>query len=289
MVSRKKCRGSCAGRFIGFVLMIVIAFALMGSLLQCAQQAPQMARNAAARAGNGLAHAATNTVSNWGRNLLNRIEDLFKAQSPAEQFEEVCDHIPVEGVDKLCPYFTADMQGATNAQARQTSCYLTAVGKAPNGLENLKTIHQTCPQTPNNTAAFQSCVENYVSNKVEKGDVSSCQRTALGQFAQEVHDLIEPIACIPGLPKSWCETSSTPSAAPPAPTPTNPNYLNCLSQYYQKLPMYNEPLTCGTSVDAQNADCVRTRLQNWVYQGQHYGIPWVQSCDAQLAPQTPTQ
>ncbi|HEY1890900.1 MAG TPA: hypothetical protein VGG63_10865 [Steroidobacteraceae bacterium] len=289
MVSRKKCRGSCTGRFIGLVLMIFVAFALMGSLLQCAQQVPQMARNAAAQAGNGLTHAATNTVSNWGRNLLNRIEDLFKAQSPAEQFEEVCDHIPVEGVDKLCPYFTADMQGATNAQARQTSCYLTAVGKAPNGLESLKTINKTCPQTPNNAPAFQSCVENYVNNNVETGDVSSCQRSALGQFAQEVHDLIEPVACIPGLPKSWCEAkSSTQSAAPPAPTPTNPNYLACLSQYYQKLPMYNEPLTCGTSVNAEDAECVRTRLQNWVYQGQHYGVPWVQSCDA-LLPQSPTQ
>ena len=65
-----------------------------------------MAGNAASHAANGVASAAGNSLSNWGRDLLNRIESLFGAQSPAEQFEQVCEHIPVEGVDKLCPYFT---------------------------------------------------------------------------------------------------------------------------------------------------------------------------------------
>lgn len=283
MKLKAKMRGSASGCLARFLGLAVLFYLLVSWIPQCMQELPQMAGNAAAQAGNGLKHAAANTASSWGQRLLDRIEGLFNAQSPAERFEEVCDHIPVEGVDKLCPYFTAAMQGATNAQARQTSCYLTAVGKAPNGLESLKTIHQTCPQTPNNAAAFQSCVENYVNNKVETGDVSSCQRSALGQFAQEVHDLIEPIACIPGLPKSWCTTSSSGSTTTPntssAPR-TDANYLYCLQGYYTNpgvRPLLTGP-NCGTRVTAENAQCVAGQLSGVTYGGQNLGQQYIKQC-----------
>lgn len=253
-----------------FLVIVVLFYLLISWLPRCAQEVPQMAGNAASHAASGVA---------------GRIGGMFGAQSPADQFEEVCDHIPVEGVDKVCPYFTAAMQGATKAQARQTACYLTAAGKAPNGQQTLQAIHQTCPQTPNNAAAFQSCVENYVNTNVESGDVSSCQPSSIEQFETKVHDIIEPIACIPGLPKSWCTTRSS-SASTTTPdasqtTRTDQNYLYCLQKYYQLLPNYGEQLSCPnpTTVNAQNAACVRGALLSWTYQGQHFGVAQVQFCD----------
>lgn len=285
MKLKAKMRGSASGCLARFLGLAVLFYLLVSWLPQCMQELPQMAGNAAAQAGNGIKHAAANTASSWGRRLLDRIEGLFGAQSPAEQFEQVCDHIPVEGVDKLCPYFTAAMQGATKAQARQTSCYLTAAGKAPNGQQTLQSIHQTCPQTPNNASAFQSCVENYVNTYVESGDVSSCQMSSAQQFEQEVHDLIEPIACIPGLPKSWCTTSSSGSTTAPdtsSATRTDANYLNCLQRYY--LDPGVQPLltgqSCGTQVTAANAQCVVGQLSNLrPYAGQNLGPQYIEQCN----------
>jgi hypothetical protein len=253
-----------------FLVGIVLIYLLISWLPRCAQELPQMAGNVASHAASGVA---------------GRVTGMFGAQSPADQFEEVCDHIPVEGVDKVCPYFTAAMQGATKAQARQTACYLTAAGKAPNGQQTLLAIHQTCPQTPNNAAAFQACVANYVNTNVESGDVSSCQASSMEQFEAEVHDLIEPIACIPGLPKSWCTTqSSSPSTANSSPsTRTDANYLNCLQNYYL-TPAVKAATgsSCGSSVNASNAACVKGQLQNFNYPGQNQlGQQYVQYCDAQ--------
>lgn len=56
-----------------------------------------MAGNAASNAEHGVTSAASNSLAKLGRGLLNRVESLFGAQSPAEQFQQVCEHIPVEG------------------------------------------------------------------------------------------------------------------------------------------------------------------------------------------------
>ena len=269
-----------------FLVGIVLVYLLVSWLPRCAQELPQLAGNAASHAASGVANAAGNSLSNLGRRLLNRVESLFGAQSPAEQFEQVCDHIPVEGVDKVCPYFTSALQGATEAQVAQSACYLTAVGNAPNGRQTLQSIRQTCPQTPNNASAFQACVQNYVSNYVEPGDVSNCLAGSEQQFESEVHTMTEPIACIPGLPKSWCTTqSSSPStAAAGAPTTrTDVNCLNCLQKYYL-TPAVKAATgsSCGTSVNASNAACVKGQLQSFNYPGQtQLGQQYVQYCDAQ--------
>jgi len=268
-----------------FLAIVVIGYLLISWIPQCARQLPRMAGNAASHAANGVANAAGNSLSNLGRGLLNRVESLFGAQSPADQFEEVCDHIPVEGVDKLCPYFTSALQGATEAQVAQTACYLTAAGKAPNGQQTLQSIRQTCPQTPNNAPAFQTCVQNYVSAHVESGDVANCQSTSAQQFENEVHTMIEPIACIPGLPKSWCTTQSpsTATSSTPTSTRTDANYLNCLQKYYLSPAVQAATgSACGSSVNAGNAACVKGQLQSFNYPGQNQlGQQYVQYCNAQ--------
>lgn len=287
MVSKAQNRGSGSGCFIRFLAMVVLGYLLISWLPRCAQEIPQMAGNAASNAEHGVTSAASNSLAKLGRGLLNRVESLFGAQSPAEQFQQVCEHIPVEGVDKVCPYFTSALQGATEAQVAQTACYLTAVGKAPNGQQNLQSIRQTCPQTPNNASAFQACVQNYVSNYAEPGDVSNCLSSSEQQFESEVHTMTEPIACIPGLPKSWCTTqsssaSTTQSSAPSA-TRTDVNYLNCLQNYYLS-PAVKAAVgsSCGTSVNASNAACVKGQLQSFNYPGQtQLGQQYVQYCDAQ--------
>ncbi|HEX4269615.1 MAG TPA: hypothetical protein VHY36_17135 [Steroidobacteraceae bacterium] len=281
MASKAKSRGSGSGCFMRFLFLVVIGYLLISWLPQCAQELPQLAGNAA----HGVAGAAANSLSNLGRHLLNRVESLFGAESPAEQFQQVCEHIPVEGVDKVCPYFTSALQGATEAQVAQTACYLTAIGKAPNGQQTLQTVRQTCPQTPNNAAAFQTCVQNYVSNYAEPGDVANCLSSSEQQFESEVHTMTEPIACIPGLPKSWCTTqsSSAPTTQPGVPTRTDPNYLNCLQNYYQS-PAVKAAVgsSCGTAVNAGNAACVTGALQSFNYPGQsQLGQQYVQYCGAQ--------
>ena len=270
-----------------FLVMVVLGYLLISWLPRCAQELPRMAGNAASHAANGVASAASNSLSNLARRLLDRIESLFGAQSPADQFEQICDHIPVEGVDKLCPYFTSGLKGATEAQVAQTACYLTAAGNAPNGQQTLQSIRQTCPQTPNNASAFQTCVQNYVSNYVEPGDVSNCLSSSEQQFESEVHTMTEPIACIPGLPKSWCTTqSSSQSTATSATSPatrTDANYLNCLQKYYLTPAVQAATgSSCGTSVNASNAACVKGQLQSFNYPGQtQLGQQYVQYCNAQ--------
>lgn len=276
---KAKSRGSGSGCFIRFLVLVVVGFMLIGPLLRCAQRLPQMAANTAADAASGVASAAGNSLSKAARHVLDRIESLLGVLSPAEKFALACEHLPVEGVDKVCPYFEAMMRGATEGQATDTACYLTNVANAPNGADTLKDIQKSCPQTPNNAAAFQACVENYVNTYVASGDVASCARQG---FVQKVHTLIEPLACIPGLPKSWCTTQSAPAASSAdssQPTRTDQSYLNCLQTYYQLLPNYNQALQCGTTVSAQTASCARSQLLNWTYQGQHFGVAQVQHCD----------
>lgn len=289
MLSRAKSRGSGSGCFIRFLVLVVVGFMLIGPLLRCAQRLPQMAANTAASAASG----AGNAVTSLGRRLLDRLESWWSGQSPAEQFNLVCEHFPVEGVDKVCPYFTSALQGATEAQAAQTACYLTAAGTGTQGQQRLQYIQQSCPQTPGNAAAFQSCVETYVTRNVEPGDWSSCLASSEQQFESEVHTMSEPIACIPGLPKSWCTTQSssagtTASATSPPPR-TDVNYLNCLGQYYQTPAVRAQyQMSCGSQISSSNAACIRGQLTQFEYPGQiHLGQQYVAACDH--APLPPPQ
>lgn len=293
MLSKAKSRGSGSGCFIRFLVLVIVGFMLIGPLLRCAQRLPQMAANTAAHAASGAAGAAGNAVTSLARGLLDRVASWWSGQSPAEQFNLVCEHFPVEGVDKVCPYFTSALQGATEAQAAQTACYLTAAGTGTQGPQRLQYIQQNCPQTPGNVAAFQSCVETYVTRNVESGDWSSCIASSEQQFESEVHTMSEPIACIPGLPKSWCTTQST-SAGATAPgaspaTRTDANYLNCLGQYYQTPAVKAQyQMSCGSQISASNAACIRGQLAQFEYPGQvHLGQQYVAACDN--ASQPPTQ
>jgi hypothetical protein len=283
MVPKAKCGGSGSGCFVRFLFLAVVFFVLIGPLLRCAQQLPQMAGNAASHAASGVKTAASNKVSSLGRQLLDAVEGWWGKQSEAEKFNRVCEHLGVEGVDKLCPYFTSALQGATEADATETDCYLTAAGTGTGGQERLEAIQNTCPKTSGDVSVFQSCVQTYVQTNVESGDWASCMPQAPSQFAREVHTMIQPIACIPGLPKAWCETSSPDTATTPTTSPatrTDPNYMNCLQKYYQLLPNYNQPLSCGTTIKtAKDAVCARATLLSWPYQGQHFGVAWVASCD----------
>jgi hypothetical protein len=288
MVLHSKSRGSGSGCFIRFLVLVVVGFMLIGPLLRCAQRLPQMAANTAGHAASGVTSAAGNAVSNLGQRLLHGLESLWNTQSPTEQFNRVCENLPVEGVDKLCPYFTAPLQGASDAQAAQTACYLAAAGSGTGGQQRLQQIHQTCPQTTGDASGFQSCVQTYVQQNVESGDWSSCLAGSPQQLWSEVHTMIKPIACPPGLPESLCTTqsssgqpssASTAAADTSAQTRTDPNYLNCLQYYYQKLPAYNQPLACGTTTNAQNAACVKQTLQNFSYQGQSVGANQIAYCN----------
>jgi hypothetical protein len=248
-----------------------------------------MAGNAASHAAGGVASAAGNTVSGWGQGLLHGLESLlgfardqWDNADPAGKFDLVCEHTQVEGVDKLCPYFTAALQGASDAQTAQIACYWHAAATGPNPQQTLQTIDKACAQTASDPSRLQSCL----AQNVEPGDASDCLASSPQQLWPELHTMTEPIACIPGLPKSWCTTQSSSSAstATPAASPatrTDTNYLNCLQYYYQKLPAYNQQLSCGTTVNAQNAGCARSTLQAFTYQGQSVGAQQAASCESQ--------
>lgn len=284
-------RDSRGGGLIRFLIFVVVLFMCIGPLLRCAQQLPQMAANTAAHAASGVTGAAGNALSAWGRGLLNRVKSLFSGvrdqwdnADPAGKFDLVCEHTQVEGVDKLCPYFTSALQGASDAQTAQIACYWHAAATGPNPQQTLQTINSACSQTAGNPSRLQSCLAQYV----EPGDASNCLASSPQQLWPELHTMIKPIACPPGLPESLCTTqsasgqSSSASAAPPdtsAQTRTDPNYLNCLQYYYQKLPAYNQQLSCGTTTNAQNAACVRQTLQSFSYQGQAVGANQVAYCN----------
>lgn len=289
MRSQRKNRGSWSGGFIRFLILVVVGFMLIGPLLRCAQRLPQMAANTAAHAASGAASAAGSSLSDWGHNLLHRLASIFSGvrdqwnnASPADRFNLVCEHVPVEGVDKLCPYFSSALQGATDAQTARIACYWHAAATGPNPQQTLQLINKVCPQTAGNPSGLESCLAQYV----EPGDASSCLASSPEQLWSQLHTMIEPIACPPGLPKSLCTTQSSSgqssSASNTAPaTRTDASYMNCLQYYYQKLPAYNQQLSCGTTISPQNASCVRGALQAFTYQGQSYGAQQVAYCDAQ--------
>jgi hypothetical protein len=289
MILRAANRGSGSGCFMRFLFLIVAGFLLISWLPRCAQQLPQLASHTASETATGVADAAAGAVSNVGRALLNRIASLFSSArdqwnnaSPADRFDLVCEHVPVEGVDKLCPYFTSALQGASDAQTAQIACYWHAAATGPNPQQTLQQINNACPRVAGDPSRLQSCLAEYV----EPGDASSCLASSPEQLWSELHTMIEPIACPPGLPKSWCTTQSTAAAATQNASPpprTDPNYLSCLQKYYT-APAVQATIgtSCGTQVNAGNATCVANSLQTFNYPGQtNLGQQYVSYCQAQ--------
>ena len=289
MASRAKSRGSGSGCFVRFLGLVILGYLLISWIPRCAQQLPQMAANTAAGAAHGVTTAAGNAARSAGQRLLDRIKSLFGGMSPAEKFKLVCEHLPVEGVDKLCPYFTAPLDGATESQAAQTSCYLTAAASSSGGTQTLQSIYRACTQTFGDPSAFEGCVETYVKRDdtvIPTANWANCLTGSQQMFESEVHTLSEPIACIPGLPKSWCTTgSSSASATAPNPSPamrTDANYLNCL-QYYYLSPGVKAVLgaSCGTQINSGNEACMAGQLQTYSYAGQNLGPQYLAYCAAQ--------
>lgn len=291
MVSRSKNRGSASGCFIRFLGLVILGFVLLSWLPRCAQQLPQMAANTAGQAASGLAGAAQSAASHWGRALLHRIASLFSGardqwdnSSPADRFDFICQHVPVEGVDKLCPYFTSALQGASDAQTAQIACYWHAAATGPNPQQTLGLINKACSRMAGNPSGLQSCLAQYV----EPGDASSCLASSPEQLWSELHTMIEPIACPPGLPKSLCTTQSSSSAATAAPNTapaarTDASYLSCLQNYYLTPAVQAATgSSCGTQVNAGNVACVQGQLQTFNYPGQaNLGQQYVNYCQAQ--------
>lgn len=248
-----------------------------------------MAANTAAGAANGVAGAAGNAISNLGSSLLHGVERIFgfardqwNNSSPADKFDFVCEHVPVEGVDKLCAYFTSALQGATDAQTARIACYWHAAATGPNPQQTLRSINGVCPQYAGDPSRLESCLARYV----EPGDASTCLASSPQQLWAQLHTMTEPIACIPGLPKSLCTTGSSSASATTPNTPpalrTDANYTNCLQKYYLD-PAVEATIgtSCGTQVDASNATCVTGSLQTFSYQGQNLGQQYVAYCAAQ--------
>ena len=177
---------------------------------------PSLPTAALASAGSAAPVSATPTwqpALDWARRAWARLEGLWGASSPADKFNLVCEHLPVEGVDKVCPSFTAFLQGASESDTAQTACYLTAAATANGGTQIVQDIYKTCTRTFGNPSAFEGCVETYVKRDdtvVPTGNWANCLTGSQQMFESEVHTLSEPVACIPGLPKSWCTTKPSP-------------------------------------------------------------------------------
>jgi hypothetical protein len=282
-----KSRGSGAVGLLRILILVVVGFMLISRLPGCAQQLGQMAGNSAAPAASRAAGGAGNPLSRLGQDLIDGLESWWGGLSPEEKFDKVCEQVPVEGVDKLCPYFTAALKGASDRDAAESACYMAAAGIGGEGPQTLDLIHRFCRQTPGDPSAFATCVRRYV----EPGNASRCLGDSPEQFWRAAHTMIEPIACPPGTPKSWCTTqsSSQPSSASPgAPgtsepntsssTRTDTNYLNCLGYYYAYLRPRGQA-SCGSSITAANAGCARAALLGFTYQGQSVGATQVSRCD----------
>jgi len=287
-------RKSRGGALIRLLIVVVVGYVLISELPRCTQQLGQMAGNAAARAATQATSSAGsgvgNALSRWARDLIDRIGSWWTGLSPEERFDRICEHVPVEGVDKVCPYFTAALKGASERDAAQTACYMAAAGAGAQGQQTLTLIGKFCPQTPGNPSGFAACVQRYV----EPGDASNCLASSPQQFWHAARTMIEPIACPPGLPQSLCTTqpsqssasTGTPNTSAPntpvtdtaSSTRTDQNYLNCLTYYYQYLRPWGKT-SCGSTITAGTASCARTALMNFTYQGQSVGASQVTQCD----------
>ena len=289
----RKSRGGALGRLLTF---IVAGMVLILLLPQCMQQLGQMAGNAASHAAHQAATGAENglasTLKRLGHELVADIESWWGGLSPDEKFDKVCENIPVEGVDKVCPYFTAALKGASDAQAAENACYMAAAGVGGEATQTLGLIQKFCRQT--DPSALATCVRGYVN---EAGNESRCLADSPEQFWREARTMFEPIACPPGVPKSLCTTQSSSQSASTNGAPntstvaanasgpaasstrTDTNYLNCLTYYYQYLRPWGQT-SCGSTITAGSAGCARTALLNFAPQGQAYGASQVAQCDA---------
>ncbi|HUA23060.1 MAG TPA: hypothetical protein VMA54_03015 [Steroidobacteraceae bacterium] len=274
--------------------MVVLALFFIGQLRQCAQRVPQIAANAVAHAASGIGNAAGNTVSGWRDRLWQGLKNLFSFgrdqwdnASPDQKFDLVCKHVPVEGVDNLCDYFTAALKGATDAEAAETACYWHAAATDPSAEEIMRSINASCKQTPGNPVGLERCVAGRV-NDVDPGHAISCQPASPQQLWAELRTMIEPIACPFGIQYLCTTRSPSASTAPDtsSETRTDVNYTNCLQQYYLSQGVQAViGAACGTRVTASNAACVKGQLQSFTYAGQNLGQQYLQLCAQQPLPQ----
>lgn len=299
MRAPRKSRG---GALVRLLTLVFVGFVLISLLPQCMQQLGQMAGNAATNAAHQATTGAVNGLagglSRLGHQLMYRfakvlgnLRDQWEYADPAERLDLVCEHVPVEGVDKLCPYFTAAVKGASNAETARIACYWSAAANEPNPQQTLHLINTVCPKIASTPSQLESCLARYT----DTGTASNCLASSPEQLWAELRTMIEPIACPPGLPKSLCTTQSasqpssastgTPNSSPPnssQPSPwstrTDVNYLNCLTHYYQYLRPFGET-SCGSGITATTAGCARTALMNFTYQGQSPGVGQVAQCD----------
>ncbi|HJS88355.1 MAG TPA: hypothetical protein VJ738_00130 [Steroidobacteraceae bacterium] len=278
-----------------FLVLVIAGYLLIAWLPRCAQQLPQLVSNTAGQAASGAASAAGNGLSNVGHNLLQRLKNLFTGArdqwdnaDPAGKFDFICEHTPVEGVDKLCPYLTAALQGASDAQTARIACYWHAAATAPpNPPQTVRIIDGACGPLAGNPSALELCL----SQHVESGDVANCLSTAPQQLWPELHTMTKPIACIPGLPESWCSTqpsaqsSSASNANPSTPMRMDVNFTNCLQTYYLTPAVRaTYQASCGTTVNPGNEACVMGQLQSFNYPGQvSLGQQYINAC-AQTQP-----
>ena len=298
----RRCAGGAAGGLIKLVVIVALGFVFVGPLLRCAQQLPAMAGHAAGQAADeaasGIGHAVSTGVSNTARaakSSLSRAWDTFKdwveglfhsAQgywtqlSPADKLKLVCENLPVEGLDHVCPYFVAPVGAATEAEAARIHCYLSAAATTPNGAKALQEVTNSCSGSQGDPDKWERCLSSAV---VEAGgDVSSCLGPSLTQFAAQVRASVKPIACPPGTPESWCTTQqSTPPAAQSQNNAVwdNGNALRCLGAYRMGDRMYPGD-GCGGlngTTSTQNAQCVASAIASW----SKLGAEQVAYCKAQ--------
>lgn len=298
MASKAKSRGSSSGCFMRFLGFVLLGYLLLAWLPRCAQQLPQLAGNAAGQAASGLASTAGNAVSNLGRGLLHRIESLFSGArdqwnnlSPADKFDFICEHTQIEGVDKLCPYFTSALQGASDAQTARIACYWHAAATAPpNPQQRLQAINGLCAKKAGDPSSLEDCLSGYINTSDAAGDAANCQASAPQQLWPELHTMTEPIACIPGLPKSLCTTQASSAQSPGSSAPTNTapmrtdvSYLNCLQNYYLTPAVRAQyQMSCGTSINTGNEKCISDQLAAFQYPGQvNLGQQYLAFCATQ--------
>ena len=272
--------GILSGLLKIIVLVFIVSF-VFGKGSQCMQQAPQMAGRVAAEVTNGVVDAAGTAAGNaWQRNVTGPIErgwdrlvdalfgvgkdaqDFWDNSTPAEKFELVCENVPVAGVDKLCPYFTAPLAAATDAQVERIACLWQAAGNSPNGAAHVRNIANTCFVHKNDPSALEKCM----STQIEPGDRAQCLASAPGQFFKQVARTIKPLACPPNTPGTPASCNPQPEAAAPAGSMrTDPPYMDCLRNAYNSqvagsLP-YQASCIDNPMTPPQWVQCVEGQLQ----------------------------
>jgi len=295
--------GSGAGGLIRLLVIVTLFFLFAGQIVQCARELPARVAHTTAQAANGIASGIGNAISsgahdlvngttsylgrkwdqlaNWFKRLFHTTSALWANSTPAEKFKLVCENLPVEGVDKLCAYFAAPLGAATDAQAAQIACYFRAA--ADGGTQEVQRVANACATYRFNAAALDNCL----SRQVEPGDAATCLSTAPEQLWPQLHATIEPIACPPGTPQSWCMVSASKNATNPAPAVrTDTPYLNCLSYYRSADLLYPNDGCAGLNgaVTPSNAACVKQAIATLTRNGMQLGPPQIQVCEKILVP-----